>query len=505
MALLLGLDIGTTSTIGILADTDGRTLALAQRPVDLHSPHPGWAEQDAKQWWANVGAVCRELLAGVGPGEVAGVGVTGMLPAVVLLDGQGRPVRRSIQQSDGRVAAEVEALRSEVDEAAFLARTGNGINQQLVATKLRWLRRHEPEALAAARHLCGAYDFIVHRLTGVWSLERNWALESGFYDLAAGDLADDLLALGGIGRGLLPPVRQGQEVVGGITAQAAAHTGLAPGTPVVAGCADHIASAFVAGVAAPGDCLLKLGGAGDFLLATPEPRPDARLFLDFHLVPGLFMPNGCMAASGAILNWFVAELGGGRSHAGLDLLAEASPPGARGLVALPYFLGEKTPIHDPTARGLLLGLGLHHTVGDIWRALLEGVAMGFRHHVEVARDIGYPVTRLLASDGGAGSRVWTQILADALQMPVGLLAGHPGSCLGAAYVAGMGTGVLDRWQDIARFVRPAGSIEPVPERAEAYDRLYAAYRDTYRRLAGHMAIDGRQSRPDDGLAGASAA
>lgn len=479
MPVLLGLDIGTTSTIGILIDSEGRTLALAQRPATLFSDRPGWAEEDPEQWWANVGGICRELAMGR---EIAAVGVTGMLPATVLLDGEGRPVRRSIQQSDGRVAAEVADLKGEVDERAFLARTGNGINQQLVATKLRWLRRHEPEALDRARHLLGAYDFVVHRLTGAWSLERNWALESGFYDLGIGDLADDLLALGGIGRGMLPPVRDGHEIVGRVTQAAADHTGMAAGTPVVAGCADHIASAFVAGVAAPGDCLLKFGGAGDFLLATPEPRPDPRLFLDFHLVPGLFMPNGCMAASGAILNWFVETLGGGRSHAELDRLAAVSPPGARGLVALPYFLGEKTPIHDPLARGTLVGLGLHHGPGDIWRALLEAVALGFRHHIEVAREIGYPVTRVLASDGGARSIVWMRTVADVIQMPVHLLAGHPGSCLGAAFVAGMGIGVFGGWREIERFVTPAGTIEPDAANARCYDDLYRHYRATYERL-----------------------
>ncbi|HMR33637.1 MAG TPA: FGGY-family carbohydrate kinase [Geminicoccaceae bacterium] len=479
MPVLLGLDIGTTSTIGILVDVDGRTLALAQRPVTLFSDHPGWAEEDPEQWWANAGAVCRELAAGH---TVDAVGVTGMLPATVLLDGGGRPVRRSIQQSDGRVAAEVEELRREVDEAAFLARTGNGINQQLVATKLRWLRRHEPESLERARHLLGAYDFVVHRLTGAWSIERNWALESGFYDLGAGDVVDDLLALGGIGRELLPAVRDGQAVVGGVTAAAAIHTGLAEGTPVVAGCADHIASAFTAGVVAPGDCLLKFGGAGDFLLATPQPRPDPRLFLDFHLVPGLFMPNGCMAASGAVLNWLVDNLGGGRSHAELDRLAQASPPGARGLLALPYFLGEKTPIHDPLARGVLSGLGLHHGVGDIWRSLLEAIAMGFRHHIEVAREIGYPVTRVLASDGGARSPIWMQIVADVIGMPVHLLTGHPGSCLGAAFVAGIGVGAFIDWGQIGRFVAPATTVRPRSEHAPAYDQLYARYRATYEQL-----------------------
>ncbi|MFO1067672.1 MAG: FGGY family carbohydrate kinase [Geminicoccaceae bacterium] len=489
MAVTLGLDIGTTSTIGILIDTDGRTLALAERPVTLFSDQPGWAEEDPEQWWANAGAVCRELLqrSGITAHDIAGVGVTGMLPAVVLLDADGRPIRRSIQQSDGRVGAEVEALAREVDAGTFLARTGNGVNQQLVATKLRWLARHEPAAFARIATVLGSYDFIVHRLTGAWSLERNWALESGFYDLGRGDLAEDLVALGGIGKHQLPPVRDGHAVVGAVTAAAAAHTGLAEGTAVVAGCADHIASAFVAGVREAGDCLIKFGGAGDIMLATAEPRPDPRLFLDFHIVPGLFMPNGCMAASGAVLNWFVAELGGGRSHAELDRLAEASPPGARDLVALPYFLGEKTPLHDPTARGVLVGLGLHHRLGDIWRALLEAVVMGFRHHVEVARDIGYPVTRLLASDGGARSRVWMQIAADALQMPVHLLEGHPGSCLGAAYVAGVGVGAFAGWDGIGRFVRPAGVVEPRAEAAAAYDRLFARYRETYERLRPMLA------------------
>lgn len=484
MPVTLGLDIGTTSTIGILIDSDGRTLALAERPVHLHAPRPGWAEEDPEEWWANVGAVCRELLtrSGLAPAAVVGVGVTGMLPAVVLLDGDGRPVRRSIQQSDGRVDAEVAALRGEIDEATFLARTGNGINQQLVATKLRWLAAHEPEALARARSLCGSYDFVVGRLTGERSLERNWALESGFYDLGTRDLADDLVALGGIDRALLPSVRDGHEIVGGITTAAAAHTGLAPGTPVVAGCADHVASAFVAGITAPGDCLIKFGGAGDILLATPEPRPDPRLFLDLHIVPGLFMPNGCMAASGAVLNWFVRELGGGRDHAALDALAAASPPGARGLVALPYFLGEKTPLHDPTARGVIAGLGLHHAAGDIWRALLESVVMGFRHHIEIAREIGYPITRLVASDGGARSAVWMQIAADALGMPVALLHGHPGSSLGAAYVAAVGVGAIQGWDAIRRFVRPAGQIDPRPGNAAAYTELYACYRETYARL-----------------------
>lgn len=494
MALTLGIDIGTTSTIGILIDDEGRALALAQRPVELHSDRPGWAEENPAQWWENCCAVIPEILANAGRNarDIAAIGVTGMLPAVVLLDADGRLLRRSIQQSDGRTGAEVADLAAALDEAVFVRRTGNGINQQLVAPKLRWLERHEPDVFGSIATVLGSYDYINWRLTGVRAIERNWALEAGFLDLASGRIDPELVALGHIEPLLLPPVRASHEVIGGVTSAAASATGLAAGTPVVAGCADHVASAFVAGIRRDGDLLLKFGGAGDILLATDQPKPDPRLFLDYHLVPRLFLPNGCMACSGTVLNWIVHELAGGLGdaqtlgetpHARLDRLAAGVPPGAEGLILLPYFLGEKTPLHDPYARGTLVGLGLHHTIGHIWRAALEAVAFGFRHHVEVFEELQQSVRRVVASDGGAQSRVWMQIAADVLGHPIELLADHPGSCLGAAYVAGVAVGSFSGWDGIARYVRPAGVVAPDPARANLYAGHYALYREIYERLA----------------------
>jgi xylulokinase len=484
MALTVGIDIGTTSTIGILIDTEGRALALAERPTELFAERAGWAEEDPEQWWSNACAVVGDLLARSGRkgGEIAAVGVTGMVPAVVLLDPHGRLLRRSIQQSDGRAGREVEALASEIDPAVFVQRTGNGINQQLVAAKLRWLERHEPEVFRRSATVFGSYDYINWRLTGARVIEQNWALESGFLDLSSGRIDPELVALGHIDPAKLPPVRPSHEVVGEVTSAAAAATGLAAGTPVVAGCADHVASAFVAGISREGDLLIKFGGAGDILLATDRPRPDPRLFLDYHIVPGLFMPNGCMACSGAVLNWIVRELAGGAPHARLDRLAADVPSGAEGLILLPYFLGEKTPLHDPYARGTLVGLGLHHSLGHIWRAALEAVAFGFRHHVEVFEELGQDVRRVIASDGGAKSRVWMQIAADVLGHPIELLEGHPGSCLGAAYVAGVAVGCFNGWDEIARYVRPAGVIEPDPARTDRCARHYTLYRELYERL-----------------------
>jgi xylulokinase len=491
MSCVIGLDIGTTSTIGLLVRLPNTALATASRPVTLSHRHAGWAEENPEQWWANVCALVPELLAvgGVTAQDINAVGVTGMVPAVVLLDIKGRLLRASIQQSDGRCHAEVELLRQRFNEADFTQRIGNGINQQLVAAKLHWLQRHEPAVFAAIDTVFGSYDYINWRLCGARRIEQNWALEGGFVDLAQGGVADDLVALAQLSRQQLPALARSQEVVGTVGASAAAATGLAVGTPVVAGLADHVASAWGAGVQAPGDLLVKLGGACDILLASPVARPDPRIFLDHHAVPGLYMANGCMACSGSLLNWFAQHFGQSAAMAGhatrhqaLDAWAASVPPGSEGLRVLPYFLGEKTPVQDPLARGTFSGLGLHHGPQHLWRSLLEGVAFGVRHHVEVFGELGMPATRVLATDGGAASEVWLQIMADVLQQPVQRLVGHPGSCLGAAWMAAMGTGLADDWSGLSAFVTQAEAVQPVAAHGALYDTAYAEYRALYAAL-----------------------
>lgn len=493
MPCLLGLDIGTTSTIGIVIDDAGNTLGLESRPATLHSDHPNWAEEDPEEWWRNVGEICRALLSktGIAAGDIAGVGVTGMLPAVILIDGEGRALRRSIQQNDARATRELDRFRDGMAAERFLALSGTGYSQQLVGPKLMWLRDHEPAAFAAARHVTGASDFITARLTGSVQVEHNWALEAGFVNIGTGRYDSELMALAGIDPALLPPIRASHEVIGAVTDAAAAHTGLAPGTKVVAGCADHVASAFVCGAARNGDLVLKYGGAGDILLSSDRPVADPRLFIDYHIVPGLYFPNGCMAASGSFLNWIVRHWAGGEIagakaaglsiHRHLDRLAAAAPMDDE-VLFLPYFLGEKTPLNDPHARGTLVGLGLHHGLADVWRAALEGVAFGFRHHVEVFRERGLAVNRVFAADGGAASDLWLQISADALGLAVTRVDRHPGSSLGAAFVAGMGTGVLTDWSAIGRYVAPGRVFAPDPARGRAYDRKYRHWREVYERL-----------------------
>jgi xylulokinase len=494
MPTLLGIDIGTTSTIGILIDTEGRTLATASRPADLLSPEANWAEEDPAQWWSNTRTVIAELLGrtGLAGADIAAIGTTGMVPALVLLDAEGRVLRRSMQQNDARALAEIDEMGRRVDPADFLAATGGSVNQQIVAPKLRWLQRHEPDVFARIATVFGSYDYITCRLSGARSVDHNWALESGLMDIRRREFTPALLAEAGIALALLPQIRASHEIVGQVSAEAAAATGLAAGTPVVAGCADHVASAFVAGAARQGDLVLKFGGAGDILLSADQPVTDPRLFIDYHIISGLYFSNGCTATSGSLLNWIVRELAGGEQdaaaaaglkiHAWLDRLASEVPAGAEGLVLLPYFLGEKTPLQDPHARGTVIGLGLHHRLAHIWRAALEGVVFGFRHHIEVFAERGLSVARVFACDGGAASDLWLQIAADVIGRPVQRIDRHPGSCLGAAYVAGHGAGLLKDLTGIGRYVAGGRIFESAPERRAVYDRAYANYRAAYERL-----------------------
>jgi xylulokinase len=473
MTLALGIDVGTTATKAVVVDEEGGVVAEAKRPSELRSTHPGWAEEDTELWWRNACSLRDELPVG----EVVAVGVSGMVPCVIVLDEAGGALRPSIQQNDARAADEVRVVRERLAGADVLERTGSPVTQQSVAPTALWLRRHEPEVWAATRTILGSYDYIARRLTGERGVERNWALESGLFDLRTHAWSEELCAAGEIDVGLLPPVRESSEVVGQVTPEAAAATGISPGTAVVAGSADHVASAFAAGLVTEGDLLVKLGGAGDILLSTDSALVDERLYLDFHLVPGKFLPNGCMAASGSLIRWFQSELAGGAPLAELD--AEAAAVGPGGIVALPYMLGEKTPINDPRARGALVGLHLGHRRGHLFRSLLEAIAFGFRHHIDVFAERGYEPRRVRVTNGGARSALWKQVTADVLGRELEVPKERGGSALGAAFAAGMGTGMFRDWSEIERFVTITDTVEPDPAAHARYGELYRLYLELY--------------------------
>jgi xylulokinase len=488
----IGLDIGTTGVKGVLIDQIGRILAAATVPHNLSSPHVGWAEETPEAWWHGALAVLHALAASpaCAPEAIAAIGVSGMAPALVMLDAAGQPVRLSIQQNDARAVVEVDELVQELDQARLYARTGGFTNQQQIAPRLRWVERHEPDAWQRARTILGSYDYITARLAGVdphsCSVELNWAIESGLFDLREQRWLPDLLAAVDLPQEYLPPVHHPTDIIGGLDATIAVNVGLRPGTPLVAGSADHVASALGAGLRNDGDTLIKFGGAGDILFCTSTPITHPKLFIDAHDIPGKYLLNGCMAASGSLVKWYVGDvLGKPVTKAVLKAMDEAAlkiPAGADGLVVLPYFLGEKTPLMDPRARGVIFGLDLHHGPAHIYRAILESVIYGFRHHLDVLREAGHSPSRIVATNGGVTSGLWRQIAANALGMPITSFRGHPGSSLGVAFVAGMAAGMFDDWREIDRFLDDPIINEPNAAETAVYDERYRTYRALYDRV-----------------------
>jgi xylulokinase len=479
---LLGIDIGTTATKAILAAPDGQILAETSTPSTLKSPQMGWAEEDPHEWWANVGIVCRHLLTRIPDANIVAVGVSGMVPTIVLLDRAGEPLRPSIQQNDARSHIEIAHFQRETDADDILQRTGSAITQQSIGPKLLWLRQHEPEVMQRAAHLMGSYDYINYKLTGQFSIEQNWALESGLFDVQRGGWDADIIRLSSGSVDWLGQVSAPSEIIGAVTDEAARHTGLKPGTPVVAGSADHVASAYTAGLKTSGDLLVKLGGAGDILMVIDRFQPEPRLFIDYHVIPGQFLINGCMAASGSIIKWFQAQFAHDADYAQLDAEAADIAAGADGLLLLPYFLGEKTPVFDPIARGVLFGLTLTHTRAHVFRAVLEAISFGFYHHLQVlAESHLYPNPTVMVTNGGAHSALWRQVTADVLGLTLHSLAQHPGSSLGAMFVAGMGAGVFGAWSEIDRFLVIDVATQPDLRNHEKYRRLFPLYQELYQR------------------------
>ncbi|HAF62219.1 MAG TPA: carbohydrate kinase [Anaerolineaceae bacterium] len=481
---LLGIDIGTTSTKVLVIKNNGEMIADMSLSSTLASLNTGWAEEDPIQWWQNITKVVPEILlkAAIKPKQIAGIGVSGMVPTLILLDESGMVLRPSIQQNDARAIEEIKFQQNRTDENDILNRTGSAITAQSIGPKLLWVKKHEPSLFKRARHLLGSYDYIVYRLTNQFSSERNWALESGLYNLQMDDWDETLLSLAEIDRNWLGILHNPSDFVGGVTAGAADACGLAEGTPVFAGSADHIASAFSAGVNREGDLLIKLGGAGDILYCTNDADMDPRLYLDFHIIPGKFLINGCMASSGSLIRWFCEQCTPSEDYADLDQKAESIPAGSNGLILLPYFVGEKTPINDPLARGTWIGLTLSHTKAHMYRSILEGIAFGFNHHIQVLMQKNHEINRIRVTNGGAHSILWRQIVTDVIGLPLEYVAHHPGSSLGAAFVAGKGTGVFQSWDEIERFINIADISQPDMGNHARYKHFFEIYVETYRAL-----------------------
>ncbi len=481
-AYTVGVDIGTTGTKTVLFDVDRGIVGQTSRTSTLFSDHPGWAEADPDQWLANVISSITEVIAGAGisPADVKAVATTGMVPAVIAIDADGRPLRRAILQNDARATGEIRTLATALADIDLVALTGAALTQQSVAPTALWLQHNEPDIASRTAYFVGSYDWLLIALGAGPHVEKNWALESGLFTID-GEPVDAVMAAAGIAPATLPPVLQPGQLAGELSAQMAERTGLVAGTPLVVGGADHVLSAFAAGVEEHGDWLVKLGGAGDILVASDEPVVDGRLYLDAHPVPGRWLPNGCMATSGSLIRWFQGIVGG------VDLLSlddDAQQCRPAQVLCLPYFLGEKSPLHDPDLRGVYAGLHLGTTRADLYRATLEAIAFGFRHHVEVFGELGIELGRAAVTNGGSKSTLWKQIHAEVLGVPLYPVVDHPGASLGAALIAAVGVGALAGWDQCRRFIMLGDPVLPDPDNVAAYDAAYREWRALASATAG---------------------
>jgi len=480
--LLIGIDIGTTGVKVVVVDPAAGQIAQVTRANRLASPYAGWAEADPAQWLAHVEAALQELAPALDGRPVAAIAATGMVPAIVAVDAAGSPVRAAILQNDARADAEVEALAAALAGANALAATGSVPSQQSVAPKVMWLERHEPGAWARTRYIVGSYDWVLMALGAEPHVEANWALESGLFDLSGDVFAPAVEVVSDLGDRLVP-VRRSGEVVGQLRGDLARRIGLRAGIPLVVGGADHVLSAYTAGLSEPGDWLIKLGGAGDILGVSRTAAPDARFFLDAHPVDGLWLPNGCMATSGSLVRWVQQLLRIG-DLAAMDDEAALRP--AAEILCLPYFLGEKSPRNDPDLRGVIAGLHLGHGAADVYRSALEGIAFGFRHNADVLRSRGVVLDHATVTNGGATSLLWKRIHASVLGVPLRTVRDHPGASLGAAFAGGIGVGVYAEWDEPLTLVLEGDTIDPDPAWVDRYDDTYGLWRELGDVTAGTM-------------------
>jgi xylulokinase len=470
----LGVDVGTSSTKGVLVDREGTVLRSSIREHTVDRPHPGWVEMDGRVWWEEFASISRELLA---PGDVTvtAVGVSGMGPCVLLTDDDGTPLRPAILYGvDTRATRQIQVLGRELGEREILERCGSALTTQAVGPKLRWVAEEEPDVFARARRLFMPASWLGYRLTGRYGLDLHSASQCtplfdtealAWYRPWADGIAGDLE---------LPPLAWAGDVLGEVTGAASAETGLPAGLPVIHGTIDAWSEAVSAGAQRPGDLML-MYGTTMFLVHTVVDRlTTPSMWGTVGAVPGTRNLAGGMATSGAITGW-LRDLFGAPDFPQLLAEADASGVGARGLLMLPYFAGERTPIMDPEARGVVAGLTLRHTRGDLYRAALEATGLAVRHNVEVMEAAGAGVRRVVAVGGGTQGGLWTRIVSDI----TGIAQVIPAKTIGASFGAAFLAAELDGPVDIEAWNPAVAVQQPDPAVRGDYDELYALYRHLY--------------------------
>ncbi|MBO8193539.1 FGGY-family carbohydrate kinase [Streptomyces oryzae] len=491
---VLGVDIGTSSSKGVLVGLDGTVLRSAVREHTVDRPAPGQVEMDAEVWWDELVSLSRELTDG-GDAEVVAVGASGMGPCVLLTDADDTPLRPAVLYGvDTRSTAQIARLNAELGIEEIRRRCGSDLSSQAAGPKIAWIAEQEPELYARARRLYMPSSWLVRKLTGAYVLDHHSASQTTpLYDTVAQQWYAPWA--GRIAPGIeLPPLRWSGETAGTVTAEAARRTGLPQGIPVITGTIDAWAEALSVGAHRPGDLMLMYGTTMFLIHTVPGLLTDPALWSTVGALPGTRNLAGGMATSGAVTGW-LRELFGKPDYAELLQLAEASGPGANGLLMLPYFAGERTPVMDPQARGVIAGLTLSHTRGDLYRAALEATACAVRHNIEALEKAGGDIRRVVAVGGGTQGGLWTRIVSDVTGRPqelrtISIGASYGGALLAAQSVTDASIDVLsDAWNPVCE------TVTPDPGNAARYEELYGLYRDLYPASADVVhALAARQDR-----------
>ena len=489
--LLLAVDIGTQSTRAALLTPDGQTVALAGRPYDFQTPHPGWAEQDPELWWRCAVECIREVMAraGAAPDEVRAIGAGGQMHGTVPVGPDGALLSHAVQLwCDKRCAPYVDSFAASGAAAQAARVAGSPPVANWVGFKMQWLRDNAPEVYARTWKFLVPKDFFNFRLTGAAATDYSEASGTFLMDAATRAWSDDMIARLGLDRAKLPDIHRSAEVVGRVTAGAAAQTGLAPGTPVVAGGGDMLCTLLAAGLTQPGEASDNTGTSSILSVFTDAPVLDTRLMNLHHVTEG-WIPFGITDAGGVSLKWFKdnycrheiaqAQAEGIGVYDILNQKAAAVPPGCEGLIFLPYLMGERT-LGSQYARAVFFGLSPRHGVGASVRAIMEGVTFELKQTLDIVEGAGHRVSVISHTGGGAYSVLWSQIKADIYGKPVITFENTESGLLGAAILAGAGAGFYrDEREGARRCLRVKATYAPDARHAERYARQYALFKQVH--------------------------
>ena len=489
---LLGIDLGTSACKTALFDREGRVLGTASGDYSVYYPHRGWAEQDPEEWWAGVCTALQDLLkqTGIAPREIAGIGIDGQSWSAVALDKEGKALTNTPIWMDTRCQEICRELNEKIGAEAIFHLSGNSLQPTYTTPKVVWYKEALPEVYGRIDKILQSNGYLVYRLTGALTQDISQGYGWHCFDMRQGVWNLDMCRQLGIPESFLPPIVACDAVVGRVTAQAAAQTGLAEGTPVVAGGLDAACGTLGAGVLHNGETQEQGGQAEGMSICMDTYQADPRLILSYHVVPGKWILQGGTVGGGGVMRWFEREFAdyersrqeetGQSSLNQLNVLAEEVAPGCEGLVFLPYMSGERSPIWDPDAKGVFYGLDFSKTKGHMVRACMEGVAFSLKHNLDIAEEAGAKVVVLRAMGGSANSLLWTQIKADITGKSIVVPSSDTATTLGAVMLAGVGTGVYRSYEEAVQLtVHETRRHEPDPDRAEAYQKTYAVYRALY--------------------------